>query len=222
MDTIPIKGTPHMTGIAQTKSKGGPSVLLFRVAGLGAFSSAAVLIAVIFSQFITLDNQLAEILIFVAPLLLIPVVPALHSLHRSFAPRLSFAAALIGMAGILPIVLALFLRVVFQLLGVFELSAQSTNTVFVSFAGFTSLIGVWICLASILSYVSRQLPAAISFSGVLAGATWMIVMGGAVLNSLQPSTYMALTVLLSVNLLLWIASHLVWTTALGIWLLTRR
>jgi hypothetical protein len=60
------------------------AVQVFRLAALGALLSGVVL----FVSIIIPDSKLAEAFIFsISPLVLIPVIPALHSIFAPYSPR---------------------------------------------------------------------------------------------------------------------------------------
>jgi hypothetical protein len=191
------------------------AVQVFRLAVLGALSSGVVL----FISIIIPDSKLAEALIFsISPLVLIPVIPALHWIFSPYSPRASSAAMIFGMVGISPIVISIVLSGLLTIAGAGELSAQIFGRVSIPIAAVTALLGVWMVLAGYLGLTTKTLPNGLAVAGIAAGLTRFWIIASVVISTATSPAQGFQDILWNVGILAWIASHLVWTIWLGGWL----
>ncbi|NOH01433.1 MAG: hypothetical protein HND47_05375 [Chloroflexi bacterium] len=151
---------------------------LFRLAGWSAYLSAVATIlgAVTLVIFFSVGDpfgKINDVSSIVIALASIPMLLALHKLHRNVFYALSFGALIVGIAAMLiaGIVQTLFVFGVFQ----YE------QTVYVSPLGF-GLFGVAIAVYGYLARVGKIFPSALSVLGMLAGIGYALVAFGFLLG----------------------------------------
>jgi hypothetical protein len=210
------------TGIEHTiLSASQPAVLkpAYRLAGFCALWSGLLLLV----AFLIPGQDLAQLLIFsISPLVLLPAIPALNRVFRDLSPDLSWMGQLAGILGMVPILLDLLLQIGFVLFGVRQAPPGWIAGVQTFLAGFSILVGIWMAITGHLGLATKTMPAALGIAGLVAGVSRVIIVGNLVLGAFSTFPQVALSDLWNLGLVVWIASHLVWTTWLGLWLLAKR
>ncbi|MBN2503656.1 MAG: hypothetical protein JXB38_22965 [Anaerolineales bacterium] len=208
-------------------------ILLNRIAGVGAFLSAALiptafLLSTLFPNATTAQrNQLegtSEYFLILAPALLLPAVFVLGRFFRAQRPRLANAATVVGLAGMLP-----FLAL--MLLGAgLDFANQYATVSIAGFAGalwlkhvtfgFMLLIGVWLILTGVLAQLTQRVPPLLGLAALTSGVAWGALMATTLYVAFPAGTLASLT--LAISLPVWLLAHLTFTIWLGFWLLTRK
>jgi hypothetical protein len=173
--------------------------------------------------FLVPDKALSRGIIFsLSPLLLLPVIPVLHRIFRRTENDLSRMALAAGVAGMTPILIEMLLTRILKLAGV-EVSYPDLAANFRSLlAGFTILIGLWMAMIGHLGYTTKLFPMGLSHISIVAGVFRILIIGNLALSTSTSFPKLALSGLWNLGLIVWIASHVVFTGWLGIWLLSRK
>jgi hypothetical protein len=196
--------------------------LLLRSGGIGAIGALLVLVGGAIGAFHIPDEDLAEFVLFAAPLLaplaLAPTIAALYWIYRPIAPRLSGGLLLLGALGVGS----------FTLLPLIHLLSNSTSALDPDLLPLLwlwyALIfanGLWPILAGAAA-LRHQLPLMVSvgLGGVLAGGLWIVFVGSILAISWFPTLRYSLSPLVLISAALLAAVYLIWASGLSFWLLT--
>lgn len=188
------------------------------LAALGAFLSGALFLA----AFLLPNGKQSEIIIYsLSPLALLPAVSVLYRLFRQEAPELSRLALAAGVLGIAPSTAGLLIVGLFRLVGAAELSAGWSGGMQNLLSGFTMLAGLWMAITGHLGGTTRLFPTGLATVALVAGITRILVTANLVLSTVSSYPQVTESGLWNLALLLWIASHVIFTAWLGLWLLAR-
>lgn len=164
-------------------------------------------------------DESLEWLFFVVPLPLLPVVVVLARLTAPRAPRWSGWTRTVGIS-------TLGLSTLFLALAGLLQRMPSDNELSMALAASALLgAGCWLVLVNGLALVTRALPRLLSGSGLVMGASWSLIMLSTLAYSYAPIGLLptaGISVgLVSVALISWMLTHLVWTLGLSWWLLVQ-
>jgi hypothetical protein len=173
--------------------------------------------------FMVPHKELSKGMIFsLSPLLLLPVIPVLHRIFRRTENDLSRMALVAGLAGMAPILVEMLLTRILKLAGLEESYPGLAANLRSLLAGFTILIGLWMAMAGHLGYTTKLFPLGLSIAGIVAGVIRILIIGNLALSTFTSFPKLALSGLWNLGLVVWIASHVVWTCWLGIWLQSQK
>lgn len=159
---------------------------LFRLAGWSAYLSA---IATILG-FVTIIaffmvgapfGKINDVISVIGSLVIIPILLALHHLHRSHVPAASLGALLIGM-------IAMLVAATLQTLLVFKAITYEQTAVTVPSA--YGVVGLSLITYNYLAYANETLPRKLAGWGIVAGFGYVLVIMGFILGGQNhPLTY---------------------------------
>lgn len=185
---------------------------IMRVGALGALLSILV-VAIALLPATGMAEELAEFLIVLAPLSLLPVVLALHQESRLRDLRTSRIVMTIGVVGTLALPL---LFAVHALPGIGDWLSSNLPPHFSMLV--IALFAVWMVLSSLLGMRTKTVPTLLVFIGAVSGASWILLLGSGVVT--QPLSIGARQ-LLNLNIPIWLLSYSLWTIGVAVWLVRR-
>ncbi|GAB4522984.1 MAG: hypothetical protein OHK0046_36280 [Anaerolineae bacterium] len=201
-----VRGFSWRISIPQT------AVLLTSLCALFSFLIPVMVFVTPISQ----SEESAEFWIIISPLVLAPVVREVHLRYKRQAAGRSSFVARVGYVGTLALPLYLGL---YALLSLFNPSNALLNAVYLSMASFT---GLWMILACNLGVEYRLMGEALGLVGVAAGCSWMVLTLSTIFGMVVPSFVANFGILLSLNIFIWVVSHVFWTGGMVLWLLRGR
>ncbi len=187
-------------------------LMLFKLAGLGAFFSLGLFLAGLFISYF--NEDFGEFLILSSPTLpLLPMVFAFHQLHHSRFPYWSHAVRAIGIIGAASVAIAC----IFGLLNPVHFSATAGAFV-LSMMG---CMGVWLLLNGLLGLQTKVIPRLLAMLGIIVGVAWLIGIGSTVINLFNSLLVQSAMGFLGINILALVIGYLLWTIWAGYWFLTK-
>lgn len=195
-----------------TNGGNGMNRWLMRSGALGAVLSILVVVTALLPV-TGMGEELAEFLIVLAPVALLPVVLALHQesyLHDLHTSRI---VMVVGVGGTLAVPL-LFLGNMLPGIGSWLSRNMPPHFSLLVIA----LFAMWMIFSSILGLRTRTLPTLLVVIGAVSGASWIVLLGS---SSLTQPLSMAARQLLNLNMLIWLLSYSLWTIGVAVWLLRR-
>ncbi len=171
---------------------------LFRYAGWSAYVSATATMitfvtAILFFSIGGPFGKINDISSVVQVLFMLPVALVLYRLFRPNTQTLSLLAAAVGIAGVM-------VAVVGQGLLVFGVITYQQSLTFFPAGG---AIGVWLLLANYLALTNRKLPQGLAWSGLVAGAGYIVTVVGFLLGGQQNPLFYAGGLVLVISYPIW-------------------
>ncbi|MGB1286162.1 MAG: hypothetical protein ACPG7F_06500 [Aggregatilineales bacterium] len=184
--------------------------LLNRSSGLIALTSVVMLALALF--FVG-DEDTAEFLFVVAPMLSLALIPALHRVLNNHAPVANRRIKWVGIAGIGVLLSA-------QLIDVM-LPGSGLNVVFGIV--FVWLMGGWLFSVNLLGLSTRVLPGALAIIGIVASVAWLYVLTISIVFSATGASHTDYSLLMSLQsmlILMLMFCYAIWAISLAYLLLT--
>ncbi|MGB7337584.1 MAG: hypothetical protein WBC91_01740 [Phototrophicaceae bacterium] len=185
--------------------------LLNRLTGLISLVSAVGLGSVFFIT----DENMAEFMLVISPILSILLIPAMHRILKVHRPKMSFTIMMIG-TGALAIFVTGFL-----------IGRSSEDSVLIGSLGLISLIliGIWLIGINLLAIKADVVPSVLGIIGIVAGISWIIVMSTTMLtaiNGFQLSDTGIFSTIYGMSLMGLLSGYFIWAIGTGFYFASGR
>lgn len=191
--------------------------------GLGILGSLGIVGLALLLSFVypIVGEDFIEFLLLLSPLLLAPLMLALRPLLEQFAPRVGRLVTLLGLGGIIVFLVTLFVPLLVNGILGFNGTAYTRITGVVAL-GAILLVGLWLVLSGVILLGKGHIPAFVQVLGIIAGISWMIMVGSTIMGLLDPLMAGQFTTFLGANVVIWALSYALWALALSYWLFRNR